>query len=55
MSTWQPGNLISVKCAVTCAPVPQQSWVPIVTDHGCHPGWTLTESTGNIWMIDSTR
>lgn len=99
-------------------PVPQRSWVPVVTDHGCHPSWspngallyhfssrdgafcpwvqkvdpttdrpigapravlhfhhprlratsgaqafedvqagylylTLTESTGNIWMIDS--
>jgi len=99
-------------------PVPQQSWVPVVSDHGCHPSWsqngtrlyhfssrdgafcpwvqnvdsasgrpigapravmhfhhpglrattgaeafedvqagylyiTLTESTGNIWMIDS--
>jgi len=25
----------------TSGPVPQQSWVPIVTDHGCHPSWSL--------------
>jgi hypothetical protein len=101
-------------------PVPQESWIPVVTDHGCHPSWspdgaliyyfsfrdgafcpwaqrvdpetsrpigppravqhlhhphlraatgaaafndaqagylymTLTESTGNIWMIDTQR
>jgi Tol biopolymer transport system component len=24
----------------TSGPVPQQSWVPIVTDHGCHPSWS---------------
>jgi Tol biopolymer transport system component len=21
-------------------PVPQESWVPVVTDHGCHPSWS---------------
>jgi hypothetical protein len=21
-------------------PVPQDSWVPVVTDHGCHPSWS---------------
>ncbi|HVS33546.1 MAG TPA: winged helix-turn-helix domain-containing protein, partial [Thermoanaerobaculia bacterium] len=21
-------------------PVPQRSWVPVVTDHGCHPSWS---------------
>lgn len=21
-------------------PIPQRSWVPVVTDHGCHPSWS---------------
>jgi eukaryotic-like serine/threonine-protein kinase len=26
--------------AVRDGPVPQEAWVPVVTDHGCHPSWS---------------
>jgi eukaryotic-like serine/threonine-protein kinase len=35
-------NVRQVYAAATsdATPVPFQSWVPIVTDHGCHPNWS---------------
>lgn len=33
-------------------PVPQSSWVPVVTDHGCHPSWS---SNGTLLYYFSFR